>query len=115
MIFVLKNVLFPKFCNLLMPLSNLAKSPFVVLTSGYRKVKTSKLRRLQKKKPAALMAGFSVMKALASLKKSVQQSKTLKRVIGSLFPVSAAEVPVKIARNSCMHTVVMKVAGLWVI
>ena len=27
------------FCNLLMPLSNLAKSPFVVLTSGYRKVK----------------------------------------------------------------------------
>lgn len=41
--------------------------------------------------------------------------KTLKRVIGSLFPASAAAVPVKIARNSCMHTVVMKVAGLWVI
>lgn len=82
---------------------------------GIWKGKTRKLNRWQKKKLATLMAGFSVMKALASLKKSVQQSKTLKRMIGSLFPASAAAVPVKIARNSCMHTVVMTVAGLWVI
>lgn|GEM_PF-4344034 len=33
-----------------MPLSNLAKSPFVVLTSGYRKVKNPEIEEVAKEK-----------------------------------------------------------------
>ena len=60
----------------------LRKVTISVTHLGSGKGNNAKMKRSQKKKPAALMAGFSVMKVLVLWKKSVPQFKTLKRAIG---------------------------------